>query len=35
MKIIEAHDNLGWITAIICGRWVQAKQRLTLKEMEY
>ena len=25
MKIIEAHDNTGWITAIICGRWVQAK----------
>lgn len=25
MKIIEAHDNTRWITAIICGRWVQAK----------
>jgi hypothetical protein len=25
MKILEAHDQSGWITAIIEGRWVQAK----------
>jgi len=25
MKILEAHDQYGWITAVISGRWVQAK----------
>ena len=25
MKILEPHDKYGWITAIINGRWVQAK----------
>jgi hypothetical protein len=25
MEVIEEHDKYGWITAIICGRWVQAK----------
>ena len=25
MKILKAHDQYGWITAIIEGRWVQAK----------
>lgn len=25
MKIISPQDNTGWITAIIEGRWVQAK----------
>ena len=25
MKIIEPHNKYGWITAIIEGRWVQAK----------
>lgn len=25
MQILEAHDQSGWITAIIEGRWVQAK----------
>lgn len=25
MQILEAHDQNGWITAIIEGRWVQAK----------
>ncbi len=25
MQIITAHDKTGWITAIIEGRWVQAK----------
>lgn len=25
MQIIKAHDQYGWITAIIDGRWVQAK----------
>jgi hypothetical protein len=25
MKILQAHDQYGWITAIIEGRWVQAK----------
>jgi len=25
MQILSAHDNTGWITAIIEGRWVQAK----------
>ena len=25
MKILEAHDRTGWITARIEGRWVQAK----------
>lgn len=25
MQIIEAHDESGWVTAIIAGRWVQAK----------
>lgn len=25
MQILQAHDRHGWITAIIEGRWVQAK----------
>ena len=25
MKIIKPHTDIGWITAIIEGRWVQAK----------
>ena len=25
MQILKAHDQYGWITAIIDGRWVQAK----------
>jgi len=25
MRILSAHDENGWITAVICGRWVQAK----------
>lgn len=25
MQILSAHDQRGWITAIIEGRWVQAK----------
>lgn len=25
MRILEAHDHYGWITAVISGRWVQAK----------
>lgn len=25
MKILESHSETGWITAIIEGRWVQAK----------
>ena len=25
MNIIEPHDETGWITAVIEGRWVQAK----------
>ena len=25
MQILSAHDQYGWITAIIEGRWVQAK----------
>ena len=25
MKILKNHDENGWITAIIEGRWVQAK----------
>ena len=25
MQILQAHDQYGWITAIIEGRWVQAK----------
>lgn len=25
MKILEPHNEYGWITAIIEGRWVQAK----------
>lgn len=25
MQILEAHDQYGWITAVIEGRWVQAK----------
>ena len=25
MKILEAYDRVGWITAEINGRWVQAK----------
>ena len=25
MQIIKPHDEYGWITAIIDGRWVQAK----------
>lgn len=25
MQILKAHDDTGWITAIIEGRWVQAK----------
>jgi len=25
MKIIKPHDVYGWITAEVCGRWVQAK----------
>lgn len=25
MQIIDEHNNTGWITAVICGRWVQAK----------
>ncbi len=25
MRIISPHTRLGWITAIICDRWVQAK----------
>lgn len=25
MIILEPHDKHGWITAIICDRWVQAK----------
>jgi len=25
MQILKAHDQYGWITAIIEGRWVQAK----------
>lgn len=25
MQILQAHDHYGWITAIIEGRWVQAK----------
>ena len=25
MTILEPHDKIGWITAIIEGRWVQAK----------
>jgi len=25
MQILEPHDQFGWITAIIDGRWVQAK----------
>ena len=25
MEILEPHDSRGWITAVIDGRWVQAK----------
>jgi len=25
MRILKEHKENGWITAIICGRWVQAK----------
>jgi hypothetical protein len=25
MKVLKAHDKFGWITAVINGRWVQAK----------
>ena len=25
MKILSPHDETGWVTAIINGRWVQAK----------
>lgn len=25
MNIIEPHDETGWITAVIEGRWIQAK----------
>ena len=25
MKVLSAHDNTGWITAVIEERWVQAK----------
>ena len=25
MKVLSPHDSSGWITAIIQGRWVQAK----------
>jgi hypothetical protein len=25
MKILSPHDQTGWITCIIAGRWVQAK----------
>ena len=25
MKILEPHSDTGWITAIVDGRWVQAK----------
>lgn len=25
MKILQAHDQTGWVTALIEGRWVQAK----------
>lgn len=25
MHILEPHDESGWITAVIAGRWVQAK----------
>lgn len=25
MEILEPHDPYGWVTAIICDRWVQAK----------
>lgn len=25
MQILQAHDQTGWVTAIIEGRWVQAK----------
>ncbi len=25
MEILEPHNEQGWITAIICGRWCQAK----------
>jgi hypothetical protein len=24
-KILKPHDEYGWVTALICGRWVQAK----------
>jgi len=25
MKILKEHDEFGWITAVVQGRWVQAK----------